>query len=307
MLTVTDLHYCYPKAKQPALRGVSLQVGRGQVLGLLGVNGAGKSTFVAHLAGLLNIQQGEIRLDTQTLKDQRRLDPTRVALVPQDLAFYPTLSVQENLECFAAASRIQASDRGKVIERALRDVQLEEHAHVISEMLSGGLKRRLNLAITLLSRPSLIVLDEPTVGVDSQSRAFLLERIKRLALDGAAVIYTSHYLEEIEAIADKVAILHHGQMLRYGTLSSILAQESAPITVTLAQAPSERLLAELATRCAVQTNGKHLMLQLSEGHANNPTNAIAQVLLCIERHAGNVEQMHAGTGKLEPLFLRLTQ
>lgn len=300
MLDIKSLHYRYPDAPSAALSGVSLSAQRGQILGLLGPNGAGKSTLVAHLAGLLNVQQGEIHIDGQPLGECRRLDPTRIAVAPQDCAFYPMLSVRENLECFAALSRMNTSAVRAATIRALGVVQLNDYACVRSERLSGGLKRRLNLAIALLANPELIVLDEPTVGVDPQSRVFLLETVKRLATEGACVIYTSHYLEEIEAIADRVAIIHHGQVLRHEPLSNLLAEGAAHLSVRFSEALPQTLVDRLQGIGTVQMEGKRLRMQLATGIS--PVGA----LKIIEDSGAAIQEIHAGRYTLEQLFMLLT-
>lgn len=300
MLEIIGLRYAYPGAAHIALGGVSLNVQRGQILGLLGPNGAGKSTLVAHLAGLLDVQQGEIRIDGQPLSAYRRHDPTRIAVAPQDYAFYPMLSVRENLECFAAVSHLHATGVREATARALDITQLNDYAKVRGERLSGGLKRRLNLAIALLARPQLIVLDEPTVGVDAQSRNFLLDTIKRLADEGAAVIYTTHYLEEIEAIADQVAILHHGEILRHGPLNNLLAEGAAHITVNFAEAPPPTLLDTVHALGTAQISGKQLQLKLG------PDITPLAALNIIERCGTPMLEIHAGRYTLEQLFMQLT-
>lgn len=300
MLDITQLSYTYPGAVHAALTDVSFNVQRGQILGLLGPNGAGKSTLVAHLAGLLDIQRGEMRVDGESLRDYRRHDPTRIAIAPQDYAFYPMLSVRENLACFAAVNRLHAATARDAIARALDVTQLNDYANVRGERLSGGLKRRLNLAIALLAKPDLLVLDEPTVGVDAQSRHFLLDTIKRLAADGAAVIYTTHYLEEIEAIADQVAILHRGEMLRHGSLNSLLAEGATQLTVQLSDVPTPALLERMLTLGTTQVSGKQLRLELASGIA--PLYA----LNVIDAYGVPTLQIHAGRYTLEQLFMQLT-
>jgi len=300
MLEVRKLAYHYPGAPRAALDAVSFSVRRGQVLGLLGPNGAGKSTLVAHLAGLLPVQRGEIRIDGEPLADYRRHDPTRIAVAPQDYAFYPMLSVRENLACFAAVNRLKGAAIGAASARVLEMTGLGEHAGMRGDQLSGGLKRRLNLAIALLARPALIVLDEPTVGVDAQSRSFLLDTLRQLANDGVAVIYTTHYLEEVEAIADQIAILHRGHMLRSGTLASLLAEGASRLTARFAAAPPPALLESLQAIGSARLTGPHLQLELAPG-----TTPMA-ALQIIERCGIPVLDLHAGRYTLEQLFIQLT-
>ena len=158
---------------------------------MLGPNGAGKTTLISHLSGLLPVQQGDISIDGQPLAAIRRNTPNRIAVAPQEYAFYPMLTVRENLDCFASAGGLGGSRKQQRMTECLAFAQLERFSRTRAERLSGGLKRRLNLAIALLPEPEIILLDEPNVGVDPQSRAFLLEAVKTLANNGAAVIYTS--------------------------------------------------------------------------------------------------------------------
>ncbi len=304
MLAVAQLSYRYPGATANALDGVSLSAARGGILGLLGPNGAGKSTLVAHIAGLIPVTQGTIRVDALSLTDARRRDPTRIAVAPQDFAFYPALTVTENLACFAAANRLDGADARAAVTRCLALARLEAYAEVIAARLSGGYKRRLNLAIALLARPDLVVLDEPTVGVDPESRALLLDAVRALASEGAAVIYTSHYMEEIEAIADTVAILHHGRLLRHGALDELLAGEHGRMTITLATPLSDARTAQLTTQLAhlgtVQTHGTQLAIALAPGASP------AAALTAIEASGHAIRDLHWGRTRLEHLFMRLT-
>jgi ABC-2 type transport system ATP-binding protein len=238
MLAIRDVAFRYPAGQGAALAGVSLDLRRGEVLGLLGPNGAGKTTLIAHLSGGLALQAGAITLDGQPLAQVRRDAPTRIAIAPQEYAFYPMLTARENLECFGAAARLGGARRRERVAACLAFAQLERHADVRASRLSGGLKRRLNLAIALLPEPELLLLDEPTVGVDPQTRAFLLDAVRSLAKNGAAVLYTSHYMEEIEAIADRVVIIDGGRVLCAGTLAELLHETPPHWQVTLAEGRS---------------------------------------------------------------------
>ncbi|MBK8794633.1 MAG: ABC transporter ATP-binding protein [Holophaga sp.] len=228
MLRFEGIHFQYPGASQPALEGVTFAVPKGEALGLLGPNGAGKTTLISIATGLLAEQGGQITFGHETLAALRRHDPRRVALVPQDNAFYPMLTVRENLTFFARVQGIPLKEREAFV---LTFTQLEAFVDRRADQLSGGLKRRLNLAIGLLADPEILLLDEPTVGVDPQSRHFLLEAIRNLQREGRTIIYTSHYMDEIEAICGHVAILDLGRVLVAGTLGDVLA--SAPPVCTL--------------------------------------------------------------------------
>ena len=299
MLTIEHLSYRYRNAASAALDDVSLQARRGQVLGLLGPNGAGKTTLISHLSGLLCAQQGQILIDGQSLAAVRAKTPTRISVAPQEYAFYPMLSVAENLACFAAAGRLSGAKRAERITACLAFAQLERFAATRADRLSGGLKRRLNLAIALLPQPELMLFDEPTVGVDPQSRAFVLDAIRSLAQAGAAVIYASHYMEEIEAMAEQVVILDHGRVLRAGSLDELLAQDSGVLTLA-ADGMTAAALTDLLSRFgAVQARGERLQLR----SATPP----ATVLAALDAAGARVRHAEFGRANLEQLFLSLTQ
>ena len=296
MLELKNLGHRYPHATAPALADVSLAVPRGCVLGLLGPNGAGKTTLISHLSGALAVQSGEILIDGQPLQQVRAKTPTRIAVAPQDQAFYSMLTVAENLACFAAASRLSGVRKRERIDACMRFSQLESFAAVRADRLSGGLKRRLNLAIALLPEPELMLFDEPTVGVDPQSRAFILDAIKSLAQAGSAVIYASHYMEEIEAIADRVAILDHGRVLREGSLDDLLSRSAMLLTLA-ADGLDVEMLSRFGT---VEQGAAQWRIHLNPGSGPGP------VLAALE--ASGIEVRHAEFGRhdLEQLFMALT-
>ena len=300
MLAIRQLGFRYPTAQVAALIDVSLEARRGEVLGLLGPNGAGKTTLIAHLSGLLQLQSGEITLDDQPLASVRASQPTRIAVAPQEYAFYPSLSVAENLACFAGLGRLSGPDKKLRIADCLAFAQLERYAGTRAERLSGGLKRRLNLAIAVLHRPELILFDEPTVGVDPQSRAFLLQAIQQLARDGCAVIYTSHYMEEVEAIADRVVILDQGRVLAQGALTELLQTHQALLQLDVEGGEQERLQAVLSPFGAVSLHGAGV--QLAVACRSQFADAIAAVA------AAGLVVSHArfGHADLEQLFMSLT-
>ncbi|QFZ86453.1 ATP-binding cassette domain-containing protein [Variovorax paradoxus] len=296
MLELRQLGYRYPHADKAALADVSLAVPRGCVLGLLGPNGAGKTTLISHLSGALAVQSGDIRIDGQPLQQVRAKAPTRIAVAPQDQAFYPMLTVAENLACFAAAGQLSGARKKARIDTCTQFAQLEQFSGVRAERLSGGLKRRLNLAIALLPEPELMLFDEPTVGVDPQSRAFILDAIKSLAQAGAAVIYASHYMEEIEAIADRVAILDQGRVLREGPLDALLSQSAMLLTLA-ADGLDAQMLSRFGT---VEQGAAHWRIHL------NPDTGPGPVLVALEAAGIEVRQAEFGRHDLEQLFMALT-
>ena len=180
-----------------AVDEVSFTVGNGEILGLLGPNGAGKSTTIMMLAGLIEPDSGNIVLDGHTLSHSDRKSRQQMGIVPQDLAIYPNLTARENLRFFGGLYGLTGSDLRSRITEVLSQTGLADRQNDLTCEYSGGMKRRLNFGVALLHRPRLLILDEPTVGVDPQSRAHLLDCVRQLASGGMSVIYCSHYMEEV--------------------------------------------------------------------------------------------------------------
>lgn len=221
-ITANHLSFSYPAANQAALNDVSITIPTGSCFGLLGPNGAGKSTLLALLTGILPLQQGEVIFSSQSISS---------ALVPQDFAFYPSLTVQENLSCFAGLYGFSDARKQAQIAFAVHACGLEDALKKRAAQCSGGVRRRLNLAIGLLNQPQVLFLDEPTVGIDAQSRHFILNTIRQLQQSGTTIVYTSHYMEEIQSICDVLAIIDHGKLLLQDTLANILQRaEALPVT-----------------------------------------------------------------------------
>src|SRR6266571_6938843 len=216
-LNLEGVSFHYPGRGETVLDKVTFVIPAGGIFGLLGPNGAGKTTLISILAGQLRGATGSIRAGVEPLEVLRRRRPHSLGLVPQEYAFYPMLTCAENLRFFGAVQGLAGARLKERIAAALA----RRAGH-----LSGGLKRRLNLAIGLLGEPEILLLDEPTVGVDPQSRAFLLESIRSLAGADRTIVYTSHYMEEIEAICDRVAIIDHGRVLVSGALSDVIRDGS---------------------------------------------------------------------------------
>ena len=220
LLVADRLGYRYPKQAEPALQDVSLALSRGQSVGLLGPNGSGKSTLINLLIGLRQPQSGTVR----HVGDK----PAVIAWVPQEYAFYPQLTCMENLKFFANTLGLRRAEKDERVARVVRTCVLEEFADRQARHCSGGVRRRLNIAIALLQQPDVLLLDEPTVGVDPQSRSFLLEKVRELAQQGTAIVYATHYMEEASAVCSEILLLDHGRVLAHGDLNTML--QGAPGT-----------------------------------------------------------------------------
>lgn len=206
-----------------AVRGVSLSVGAGEVFGLLGPNGAGKSTTIAMIAGLLEPDAGVVELGGVRVG---RAPASRrgIGLCPQSIALYDELSAVENLEFFGAMNGMNRSERARAAAELLAEVGLTERGGARVGTFSGGMKRRLNLAAALMHGPGMVLLDEPTAGVDPQSRNAILELVFGLRARGKSVIYTTHFMEEAAKVCDRVAIMDHGRVLAEGTVAELIAR-----------------------------------------------------------------------------------
>jgi ABC-2 type transport system ATP-binding protein len=206
-----------------AVDGVGFHIDPGETYGLLGPNGAGKTTTISMIAGLLERDGGEIVVAGQPMTTHAVRAKSAIGYVPQDLAIYPDLSGRENLMFFARLYGMPTSEGKRRTDEVLELTGLSERAHDQTKKYSGGMKRRLNIGIGLLHEPKLLILDEPTVGVDPQSRNAILESVEGLSVQGKAVLYTTHYMEEAERLCDRVGIIDHGQLIAEGTRNELVS------------------------------------------------------------------------------------
>src|SRR4029078_12000510 len=202
-----------------AVRDVSFSIGAGEMLGLLGPNGAGKTTTVSMISGLVSPDAGQVLIDGSPLLGDTDVQKRRIGLVPQDLALYDELSALANLRFFGALYDLGSAALDAAITSSLQLVGLFERARDRVGTFSGGMKRRLNLAAGLLHDPDILLLDEPTVGVDPQSRNAILSHLAALKDAGKVLLYTPHYMEEVERLADRIVIVDHGTVVADDTLA----------------------------------------------------------------------------------------
>lgn len=230
MLEVKGLTKNYGKLL--AVEDVSFRAERGETIGLLGPNGAGKTTTVSIIAGLLSPDAGEVLVEGYRVKSDTDPVKLRIGLVPQDIGLYDQLSARDNLTFFAALYSIAGAPARKIIAEVLDVVGLSDRADDKVHTFSGGMKRRLNLAGALLHDPQILLLDEPTVGVDPQSRNAIFENLEALKRRGKTLLYTTHYMEEAERLCDRVIIIDHGKVIADDTLSGL--HKLLPVTNVLA-------------------------------------------------------------------------
>jgi ABC-2 type transport system ATP-binding protein len=204
-----------------AVAALDLDVAAGEIVGLLGPNGAGKTTTISMICGVVTPSRGTARVAGHDIRADGRAARAALGIVPQDLALYESLSATENLRFFGALYGLGGARLRERIAWALEVVGLADRAREPVEKFSGGMKRRLNLAAGLIHEPRLLVLDEPTVGVDPQSRSHVFETIRSLRAAGTTILYTSHYMEEVEALCDRVAIMDGGKVIAEGAVAAL--------------------------------------------------------------------------------------
>lgn len=231
-----------------AVDGLSLAVPEGALLGLLGPNGAGKSTTIACIAGLRRPDSGRVTVGGVDVATDPRAARRLLGVVPQALALYPSLSVRRNLCLFAGLAGLAGPRITERVEWGLALAQLTDRADARVGTLSGGMQRRLNLAAALLHDPPIIICDEPTTGVDPQSRNHIFETLRQLHADGRTIIYTTHYMEEVEALCEAVAIIDRGRLIAHDSLAALLADDDPrDVTVRFDRTVSPEALAAALT------------------------------------------------------------
>jgi ABC-2 type transport system ATP-binding protein len=307
LLEVCNLRKTF--GKLVAVEDVSFSVAAGEIFGLLGPNGAGKSTTMNMIVGLLVPNAGVIRLEGQELSpDNRELRKT-LGVVPQDLAIYPDLTAKENLHFFGRLYGIKGRLLKQRIDDALERTGLTGRANDRAETFSGGMKRRLNFGVAMLHRPRLMILDEPTVGVDPQSRAHLLDCVRALAAEGVAAVYASHYMEEVEALCTRVAIVDRGRVLACDNLQTLLGRLSADLCLRVSR-PTNGLASKLGALGRLESghNGSATIVvpreQADQKERLNET--FSQILHLLDQSHVDLRGVKTNDANLERLFLQMT-
>jgi len=230
-----------------AVDGVTFRIAPGETYGLLGPNGAGKTTIISIVAGILAADAGAVTVAGEPMHPSAMAAKRHLGLVPQDLAVYPDLTARENLRFFARIQGLTGAGRSARIDEVLDVIGLRERADDRVGDFSGGMKRRLNIGVGLLHRPHLLILDEPTVGVDPQSRNAILDAVEVLAGEGMGVLYTTHYMEEAERLCDRIGIVDRGRLIAEGTTAELVGGLDADEVVRLrVPGATEAALAALA-------------------------------------------------------------
>jgi ABC-2 type transport system ATP-binding protein len=288
-----------------AVRGVSFQIRERETYGLLGPNGAGKTTTISMICGLLSRDAGEVTVDGRAIDTGAVAAKAAIGVVPQDLAIYGDLSARENLDFFGRLYGLGgATLKARALE-CLELVGLADRAKERTDRFSGGMKRRLNIAIGLLHRPRLLLLDEPTVGVDPQSRNAILESVAALSREGMAVLYTTHYMEEAERLCDRVGIIDGGEIRAEGTRRELVELVGKEDQVRLA-ATGDLESAAAAGRGVDGVTGAAIVDGRVEFMVEDAGSVLPRLLDAVARAGASVRGVDLVEPDLEAVFLHLT-
>lgn len=302
ILTVQNLIKSY--GTQRALDGVSLEVQPGECYGLLGPNGAGKTTLLSILSCFRDADSGSATLLGQTLSTKNRDIRPAIGIAPQEIAVYGALTARENLQFFGRLYGMAESKLKDRVDQLLEAVGLQARADARAETFSGGMQRRLNLAAALVHEPKLLLLDEPTAGVDPQSRNHLFEEIRRCTKQGTTILYTTHYMAEVEALCSKVAIMDHGKIVADDRLENLYNLMSSSVRLVLSQ-PIPTFLQRLEKEPGVEAKASDDGLQVTVQSRGTATLLAQTVCWLSECHVQPL-QMEAQSPNLERVFLHLT-
>ncbi len=301
MLEVRNLRKDY--GSNPALAGISFQVGGGEMFGLLGPNGAGKTTLMSIVSGLLDASGGQIFVSAQEFHRHDRDLRRTIGIVPQELAIYNELTARENLQFFGQLYSLGGRDLDQRVEKILTAIALADRADERAGTFSGGMKRRLNLGAALVHEPKILLLDEPTAGVDPQSRNHIFEEISRLNAQGITVVYTSHYMEEVQALCPRIGILDRGELIACDTVQNLLHLLPGRLRIgvrTLGASARARLQAQDGLNVSVPS-GETLEIECMD-----TKRSLLQVVSILTKEQVEMTSLETEEPSLERVFLHLT-
>ncbi|TGB01009.1 ABC transporter ATP-binding protein [Halobacillus salinus] len=301
MLQVNELNKRY--GKKEVVKNVSFRLEKGEAFGLLGPNGAGKSTTIAMLSGLVPNDGGTI------LWGEKPMDPSmkkRIGIVPQEIALYPTMSARDNLLFWGKMYGLSRKQAKKRAEEVLSIVGLSERGKETIETFSGGMRRRINIGAALMHEPELLIMDEPTVGIDPQSRNHILETVKRLNQAGMTMIYTSHYMEEVEFLCDRVGIMDYGEVIASGTHKDLCKRLVGGTVIRLVLEETNEAGVK-AIENLPQVDRMTVREQKTyDVFVQQPNEVISDIMAAIVENGMKVSAMDVQEPNLEALFLQLT-
>jgi linearmycin/streptolysin S transport system ATP-binding protein len=289
-----------------AVKGINLTIERGEIFSLLGPNGAGKTTTISMMSGLLTPTEGDVLIDGHSIVTNPIEVKKRIGVVPQEIALYPELSARQNLEFFGKMYGLRGAELAKGCDEALDTIDLKDRQKERIDKFSGGMKRRVNIAVGLLHRPLLVFMDEPTVGVDPQSRRKILDTVKTLNQQGMTVLYTTHYMEEAGELSDRIGIIDHGELIAVGTQGDLIQKVGEKDAILLKMGDQADAVREVVKRVpgidsvTVEDGGK---LRLLAGRGRQ---ALPAVIKAIDDAGCLPQSIEVVEPNLEAVFLHLT-
>ena len=288
-----------------AVDGIDMHVKKGEILGLLGPNGAGKSTTISMIATLLEPTNGTILFMGESIQTNPKPIQEVLGFVPQEIALYPTLTGKENLQFWGRVYGLRGGELRERISEISQVIGLEERLKDRVDTYSGGMKRRLNIGVALLHKPAFIIMDEPTVGIDPQSRSFILDTVRELRDQGSTVLYTTHYIEEVESLCDRIYIMDHGKIIAEGTKESLTEMIDASEVIRLSVETVDPMLIttlqelEFVEKAVVEANSIFLTVKENGNHYQSIMNALKE-------SGTELKGMDIQKPSLETVFLHLT-
>ncbi|WP_391559814.1 ABC transporter ATP-binding protein [Robertmurraya sp.] len=305
MLQVEEVLKSYDKNE--VVRGISFHVQKGESFGLLGPNGAGKSTTIGMISGIITPDKGAIKVDGLSVTKNALDIKRKIGVVPQEIALYPTLSAKENLLFWGKMYGLTRNEAKKRANEVLEYVGLSERAKEKIETFSGGMKRRVNIGASLMHKPELLIMDEPTVGIDPQSRNHILETVKELNKNGMTIIYTSHYMEEVEFLCNRIGIIDKGKMIALGTKKDLFQRlaEGTLIKVSVNKLDESFLnkVKEIDEVGKVVPHPEDLSIEI---FVTNHQKVVGEMITLAVQGNVNVQSLEVNEPNLESLFLSLT-
>lgn len=278
-----------------AVKALDLEVERGSFFGLLGPNGAGKTTAISMICGVVTPSRGSVRVAGHDPREGSFEARRSIGLVPQDLAVYDELSARQNLAFFGKMYGLGGTDLAEATERVLGIAGLADRSTERVEGFSGGMKRRLNMAVGLIHDPALLICDEPTVGVDPQSRAHVFDALRELNDKGMTILYTSHYMEEVQELCERVGVMDGGRMIAQGTMEELLGQHGGDVLVLEVDGDAAAVSAALP---GSEIQGNRLTMP--------PPESLHDVVKTVEAHGAHLRTLEVKRSDLESVFLNLT-
>ncbi len=303
LLEVKDLKKSFKKVH--AVKGINFNVEKGEVLGLLGPNGAGKSTTISMISTLIRPDGGQVFYNGEDIENKPKAIQKNLGYVPQEIALYPMLSGKENMFFWGRAYGLKGKELKKRVEEVSDIIGIKDRLKDKVKTYSGGMKRRLNIGVALLHNPELIIMDEPTVGIDPQSRNHILDTVLKLNEQGMTVIYTSHYMEEVEYLCNRICIMDQGEIIAEGSKESLIEglNEGQEIHVKLDKMtePFAKLLLDIDTVNESVLGEEAIVIK-----ADQDPNIFKKIIDQINDTSANVLAIDVKEPNLEGVFLKLT-